>query len=412
MNARSILSMALWPPLLFIFAACSSDDDGVKTPPQITYVENQLSEKGAHMGYALFRQLVDEQPGANILISPWSLQSAVMMAAEGAVGPAREELEALMQLDGASLLAARSEYKEVRSSLTSTIYHPTVRSANAFFYDGGRVNVNAPYLDLLNAHYQASAQNLTFSNPASKAAINTWASQQTNGLIPEILVDAIPENQIFYLINALYFKSDWMQGFDARITSDGDFHRGDGTVKQVPMMFDQRNVLYAQHDGLQMLDLTFRDSTLSLSLIRPQSAELSDLSWLDKTDPQGLETLYGALAPNYMMVRVPRMELKFKEDLIPTLMNMGMSAPFFNPPANFSGISTQSGQQIALDPILHEVVLKVDEKGAEGAAVTTIGGVVTSLPPTLNFDRPFVLCLRHIPTGVQLFYGLVDNPLP
>jgi len=62
--------------------------------------------------------------------------------------------------------------------------------------------------------------------------------------------------------------------------------------------------------------------------------------------------------------------------------------------------------------VLHEVRLKVDEKGAEGAAVTVVGGIVTSSPPVVAFDRPFVLSLRHIPTGVQLFFGLVDEPMP
>lgn len=410
MSVRNFPRIHFTACVLLLFTACSPDDLIITPTQPVVHLDNQLSGKGADMGHTLFRQLAEEQPGQNILISPWSIQSAVMMAAEGAVGPAREELEAFLKFQGTSPETLRDEYQQVHASLTSTAFHPTVRSANAFFYDGSRVVVNASYIDLIASNYLAHVQNLSFGDPGSKDAINDWASQGTNGLIPNILEEPIPSDQIFYLLNALYIKSDWMHGFETGLTSDADFFRSSGEVISVPMMFDDRQVLYNELDGIQMVDLSFRDSTFSLSLIRPREAELSDMSWLDKLNPQGLDDLYEGLSSNRMLLHMPRLELHFRDNLIPTLKSMGVQAPFSNPPADFSGVSTQSGKQIALNPIIHEVVLKVDEKGAEGAAVTLVGAVLTSLPPNVDFDRPFVLCLRHIPTGLQLFLGLVDHP--
>ncbi|MBK7427375.1 MAG: hypothetical protein IPI60_10295 [Saprospiraceae bacterium] len=60
--------------------------------------------------------------------------------------------------------------------------------------------------------------------------------------------------------------------------------------------------------------------------------------------------------------------------------------------------------------IKHKSVLKVDENGAEGAAVTSIGFATTSAPPSFRFDKPFVIILRHIPTNAMVFTGLVKDP--
>ena len=53
--------------------------------------------------------------------------------------------------------------------------------------------------------------------------------------------------------------------------------------------------------------------------------------------------------------------------------------------------------------------MKVDEEGTEAAAVTG-GAMVTSLPPEIRMDRPFVFALRERFSGTILFMGLVNDP--
>lgn len=409
--------------LLYITApfmmACSADDDanpsshGTPIPP-VALISNDLSGTSSAMGYHLFRELVADKPGENIIISPWSLQSALLMATEGAEGPARTELEALLRLENTDIEALRNEYLTVHSSLTSSEYHPTVTSSNAFFYDGTRVAVNPSFPELLDENYGAGSENLFFDDPSSRQFINDWVSDRTNSLVPEILEEPIPAEQIFYLINALYFKSDWMEGFNPEITADGTFRRGDGSTVEVPMITSTRIFLHAENDNLQMVDLPFRDSTFSLSLVVPTGEDISDLTRLEYVTPEGMSQLYSEAEPQYVHVRFPQMDLHFKYDLIPNIQNLGYSAPFTAPPSDFSGISEEEGGGMALEPVLHEVILKVDEKGAEGAAVFVTSGISAcfSYLPKVAFNRPFVLSLRHIPTGVQLFFGLVDEPMP
>lgn len=419
LKTTHLFRVLLLPAFILVAWSCSKNDDADDNPPgqqpdqpAVVLVNNNLSGTSSAMGYSLFRDLVADKPGKNVIISPWSLQSALLMATEGAVGSARTDLEALLRLENTSLETVRNEYSSVHASLTSAAYHPTVTSVNAFFHDPDRIAVNQSFANLTETYYDAEVQNLPFSEPSSKDVINDWVSERTNELVPTILEEPIPANQAFYLINALYYKSDWNQGFDDELTFPDDFRRSDGSVVETPMISGSRMFLYTETDDLKMVDLAFKDSTFSLSMIVPKSDDVMDQSWLDGVSPEGMSALYEGLDSEYLNVRFPEMDLGFRENLIPNIKNLGYHAPFASPPADFSGISDQHGDVIALDPVLHEVKLKVDETGAEGAAVTVVGGVLTSAPPVVAFDRPFVLSLRHIPTGVQLFFGLVDQPLP
>jgi len=412
-------SLIFTSALILLFTSCSDNDEDNNNPPAetptqppVTLVNNDISGTSSAMTYSLFREVVADKSGENIIFSPWSLQTALLMAAEGAEGESLTDLEALLRLESTSLETIRNEYNSVYESLSSAAYHPTVTSANAMFYDGNRLALNNSYSDLIQDYYNADSESMSFSDPASRDQINEWVSQRTNELVPEILQDPIPPNQLFYLINALYFKSDWMYGYDEEFTVDRDFTKGDGSVIQTPMISDSRMILYAETENLKMADLAFKDSTFSLSFIVPKNEDVFDQSWLDEVNPEGIETLYANLQEEYMSISFPIMNLHFRADLINYIKNLGYTAPFNPQVSDFSGISSEQGPLIALNPVLHEVRLKVDEKGAEGAAVTVVGGVVTSSPPPISFDRPFVLSLRHIPTGVQLFFGLVEEPMP
>lgn len=85
--------------------------------------------------------------------------------------------------------------------------------------------------------------------------------------------------------------------------------------------------------------------------------------------------------------------------------DLGVKDAFSESAADFTNMGTSFINQIK-----HKAVLEVDEKGAEGAAVTSIGFALTSVPLVFRFDRPFVVVLRYIPTNALLFTGYVADP--
>ena len=78
--------------------------------------------------------------------------------------------------------------------------------------------------------------------------------------------------------------------------------------------------------------------------------------------------------------------------------------------ADFSGMTEENA---AIDKVQHKTFVEVNEEGTEAAAVTSVGIVATSLPPTpfeMVVDRPFFAAIRDGQTGTILFMGSIVNP--
>ena len=160
-----------------------------------------------------------------------------------------------------------------------------------------------------------------------------------------------------------------------------------------------------------MVDVPFRDSTYSLSFIQPNDALASEADWLEQLKSSDLKAMWSALSYSRAWVNFPKLDLAYDKELIDPLERMGMTKAFSQQEADFSNLGhALIGPVIYISKVRHKAVLKVDEKGAEGAAVTSVGFSTTSLPPTFTFNKPFVIVLRHTPTNAMLFAGLVNDP--
>lgn len=63
--------------------------------------------------------------------------------------------------------------------------------------------------------------------------------------------------------------------------------------------------------------------------------------------------------------------------------------------------------------VVHKAVLDVGEEGTEGAAITAVLVVGTSLITDeliISFDRPFLISILHKDTQSIIFLGKVTNP--
>jgi serpin B len=52
----------------------------------------------------------------------------------------------------------------------------------------------------------------------------------------------------------------------------------------------------------------------------------------------------------------------------------------------------------------------VNEEGTEAAAATSVEIGVTSMPPMIVVDRPFLFAIREKLSGAILFMGVVKDP--
>ena len=123
------------------------------------------------------------------------------------------------------------------------------------------------------------------------------------------------------------------------------------------------------------------------------------------------ENIIGKLSIHNASLTMPKLKLSYKNELNKSLDALGMKDAFNPLLADFKSMAT-SINNIAIGKINHKAILEVDEKGAEGAAITSIGAIITEAPDylLLNFNKPSVIVIRHIESSALLFIGYVADP--
>ena len=102
--------------------------------------------------------------------------------------------------------------------------------------------------------------------------INDWISQQTNGKIQKI-VDSINDDDILFLVNTVYFRSNFVNKFETG--EDITFRGTDKTTYGVPTIEDTRNCEYCEMDNCQAVRIPFENSCY-LCVILPENNDCLD----------------------------------------------------------------------------------------------------------------------------------------
>jgi len=174
----------------------------------------------------------------------------------------------------------------------------------------------------------------------------------------------------------------------------------------VPMMHSgELEAGYAEGAGWQALAVPMRGEALELVVILPDDFKAFEAG----LDAATLEGVFASLASTIVDAKLPRFELEAQLELTQELRELGMNAPF-DDSRSFDDILTQLG---VITAVVHQTVIKVDEKGTEAAAATGIVVGETSVPEpgaTIVVDRPFVLAIRDQPSDTLLFLGRVLTP--
>jgi serpin B len=110
---------------------------------------------------------------------------------------------------------------------------------------------------------------------------------------------------------------------------------------------------------------------------------------------------------------VQKFDIGSRRSLKQTLSALGMPSAFDRDRDDFGGITTD--EPLAIDEVVHQANVTVDEQGTVAAAATAVMMLARSAAPSatpreLIVDRPFVFFLHDRPTGVIVFAGQVTDP--
>jgi serpin B len=369
----------------------------------------------------LYHALRDGQlAGQGFSLSAFSIQSAFGMLYAGTVEPARTEMATTLHLSlpgdrehvahnwlDAQLLDRNLPADDDPEFPLAAV---ELRPANGVWVlEELREAIAPAFLDVLATHYDAGLFLAQFDTQPEieRAAINDWVAARTQDLIPELFGQGVirPDTRMV-LVNALYLRAPWAEPFFEEATAPAPFERLDGTTVEVPMMHASAlGVGYTEGEGYQAVALPMRGRDLQLVVILPDDFAAFEAGLA----AVGLDAILSDLAPSLVDTSLPRFELEAQMELSLELQELGMIAPFFDD-GSFDGILPGLG---VITAVVHQTVIKVDEKGTEAAAATgiVVGEVGAPEPDaTIVVDRPFLVAIHDVPTDTLLFFGRVLQP--
>jgi serpin B len=379
-----------------------------------------LADANDGFAFELFGAAAADQ---NLILSPYSIATALTMALAGARGTTAAEMQTMLHLELLEdrIHAARNELDlritDVPAPGPEDEREPfTIRTANSIWGQPGYPFLDA-FLELLASDYDAGLRLADFiADPeAARVTINEWVEEQTEGRI----VDLIPTGALdpmtrLVLVNAIWFKANWDEPFDPDLTTDQPFTLLDGITVDVPMMLSPDHTLpVVEGNDYLAVSIPYAGDA-SMLVIVPDAGTFPAVA--ARLDAAALSALDDRLEPRPVRLLLPSFEIRSDLGLNDLLRSLGMQAAFVPPPgdgsADFTGITDL--RELYVSEVVHQAFIAVDEEGTEAAAATAVVMRATAAPfdepLPVTVDRPFLFLIRHDPTGEILFMGQVTNP--
>ena len=415
MTRRLTLALTFALTLGALAACDASGPDAIPdpTPIALTPLAKDLVGQSNGFGVDLFAETAAEDD-RTLMLSPLSASVALTMLLNGTDGETYDQIRALLGYDAdADLDAINAGYRSLTDQLLAADPKVELALANAVFTRQG-VPFKAPFLNAMRDGFDARVDALDFGAPSALSTINGWASENTNGRIPTVLSELDPD-LVMVLMNALYFKGDWTDQFEARQTGPADFHLANGQTVQVPTMRDEIPARMASGERYVALELPYGRRNFSMVVFLPlgqESGTLADLAgvlrdggWADATAHLDAQTGWPET-----LVHLPKFSFSTDKLLNDQLQALGMTDAFSRD-ADLSRMSDDP--RLLVSFVKQNTFVEVNEEGTEAAAVTTIGVTPTSAgsgPPAFIVDRSFVFAIRERTTNTLLFIGQVADP--
>ena len=394
----------LFAAVLLLTSSCAKATGGKDNPYKrmdLTTKSVEFVQKGNAFSYE-FIDRVNASTEKDYIISPLSMQFLLGMILDGARGETADEICQVLGYGKDEVAQVNAFCLSMLRQLPQLDKKTTLTIANAIFVDEGWPLLESYKADV-SQYYDAAVSNLDFSNgEASLRAINGWCSDHTNGLVPKIL-DEVSTDILAYLLNALYFKSQWVSKFSKDATSDEPFTTAEGAKRTVKMMKMEKSLAYRETDVYKAVNLPYGNGAFTMTAFLPMAGHnLSDVTAALKK-----ETDIRPRMNCEVDLWLPRFETSFHIDLNDLLSEMGMPSSFDGKVADFSGMSEYA---LCLSFVRQDAVIKVDEEGAEAAAVSSAGMFkVTAVDPgdhvIFHADHPFLYVITETSTGAVLFAG-------
>jgi len=355
----------------------------------------------------------------NIFFSPYSIYTALGMVYAGSKRDTEEQMRNALYFD-ADQMTQHASFKEMSDKLNAIGKRnkAQLNVANGVFQAKLYEKLLLPeYQEMLQKFYDSELYSLDFGKAKETAEyINDWVLERTNKRIKNLVNEyhIRGSNDGMVLVNAIFFKANWLRQFNPKSTSIMSFYSTPKKEIPVNMMYVQDHFAYADVADMQVIELPYDEEELSMLVFLPYLT-----SEAPKLNQDILSEAMKSLSKEDVRLWLPSFTLELELEEIPEMLKaMGMEDAFDRILADFSGIRDPKGKAgLYIKDILHKAFIEVNEEGTEAAAATAVvmatktsAMPVEDQPIIFRADRPFSYMIVHRPTQTILFMGRLSDP--
>lgn len=371
-----------------------------------------MNEAYVDFSIELFKRSLAE--GENSMISPASVEFALVMALNGADNETLTEMLTIL-CPGATQEEINAFVQDLDDMLTYS-EGTAFNIANSVWCNESVLGdcLNESFADALKEDMNAEAYMLPFNDKAVKE-INNWVDDNTNGMITELL-DEIPPEAAMYLINAIAFEGEWEEAYeDYQIKEDGIFNNAAGEEEQARMLKETGTHYLENEDAVGFMKYYDGRDYAFLAMLPKEEGAIED--FVNEMTAEDYMTFYKSHTTEYdVITELPCFTYSYDVTMNDALIDMGMPTPFSEGRADFSLMVTDPEVELYINRVMHKTYIELDENGTKAAAVTAVEmNCESCAEPELRevkeviLDRPFVYAIVDVETGLPVFIGTVNS---
>ncbi|MGA2268713.1 MAG: serpin family protein [Bryobacteraceae bacterium] len=364
-----------------------------------------------HFATASYQELA--RGGDNLILSPFSISTALSMVLEGARGQTAAEMAKVLHqpYPDPGYDAALASLVDQLTKLANTSGNELL-DANGLWVQRG-FPLESDFERSIQTLYRAPLTQLDFlKNPEqARAEINSWTGQHTKGKIPELFgPGSVDSSTRLILTSAIYFLGKWQSPFQPTRTHAAPFKLAAGGTVEASFMNQTAAFGYAETPLVQILEMKYGGTPLAFDILLPKTEHgLAELE--TSINPENLAAWLGALRDCMVEAAIPKFRAESEFSLRDTLSHMGMPGAFSRT-ADFSGVDGR--RDLFLSVVMHKAFVDVSEEGTEAAAATGAAMSLVSMRvaqrTVFRADHPFIFLIRDTPSGLILFAGRLVKP--
>jgi serpin B len=306
-----------------ILQSCSSNVEEEKKFNTITNGEAFIKANNK-FAFDVFKEVSKLEAEENSIISPVSLSLALGMTYNGADGETKTSFENTLNYSNFYPTEINTINKEIVYHLSNVSSGTVFEIANSIWVKKDFL-VKEEFLAVNKNFYDAEVRNLDFSDGNSLNIMNDWVSDKTYQKIPKI-IEKIDSLDVMFLINALYFKSDWKYSFDVEDTESLPFY-GENSTQSVKMMNLTNDLSYYENEYFSSVKLPYKNSKYTMTLFLPNETKTtSDI--LQVLDTENWGKWNALFLTKEVALKMPRFKFSYEKLLNKALTDMGLGKAF------------------------------------------------------------------------------------